>query len=191
MPQGITNFGNGALKRTDGLALEKLKNYRPSEKEPFMNDRQRDYFRAKLLAWKEEILRESRITLQTLQEENVNHPDLADRASSETDRAIELRARDRQRKLISKIDAALQRIDDNTYGYCEETGEPISLKRLEARPIATLSVEAQERHEKREKVYRAEYPGQDRFTVRLIDICPHIKSAFRRIIANHHVARRK
>jgi DnaK suppressor protein len=112
-----------------------------------MNDRQRDYFRAKLLAWKDEILRESRVTLQTLQEENVNHPDLADRASSETDRAIEL---------ISKIDAALQRIDDNTYGYCEETGEPISLKRLEARPIATLSVEAQERHEKREKVYRDE-----------------------------------
>src|SRR5882724_6654273 len=141
---------------TDGLNLEKLKNYRPSEKEPFMNDRQRDYFRGKLLAWKDEILRESRITLQTLQEENVNHPDLADRASSETDRAIELRARDRQRKLISKIDAALQRIDDNTYGYCEETGEPIALKRLEARPIATLSVEAQERHEKREKVYRDE-----------------------------------
>src|SRR5947199_265436 len=107
--------------------LEKLKNYRPTEKEPFMNDRQRDYFRAKLLAWKDEILRESKITLQTLQEENVNHPDLADRASSETDRAIELRARDRQRKLISKIDAALQRIEDNTYGYCEETGEPISL----------------------------------------------------------------
>ena len=105
-----------------------------------MNDRQRDYFRAKLLAWKDEILRESRITLQTLQEENVNHPDLADRASSETDRAIELRARDRQRKLISKIDAALQRIEDNTYGYCEETGEPISLKRLEARPIATTRV---------------------------------------------------
>jgi len=95
-----------------------------------MNDRQREYFRAKLLAWKDEILRESRLTLQTLQEENVNHPDLADRASSETDRAIELRARDRQRKLISKIDAALQRIEDNTYGYCEETGEPISLKRI-------------------------------------------------------------
>jgi DnaK suppressor protein len=109
-----------------------------------------------LLAWKEEILRESKLTLQALQEENVNHPDLADRASSETDRAIELRARDRQRKLISKIDAALLRIEDNTYGYCEETGEPISLKRLEARPIATLSVEAQERHEKREKVYRDE-----------------------------------
>ena len=121
-----------------------------------MNERQREYFRRKLLDWNEEILRESKTTLQQLQEENVNHPDLADRASSETDRAIELRARDRQRKLISKIDAALQRIEDNTYGYCEETGEPISLKRLEARPIATLSVEAQERHEKREKVYRDE-----------------------------------
>ena len=140
----------------DGLALEKLKNYRPTEKEPFMNDRQKEYFRMKLLAWKDEILKESKLTLQALQEENVNHPDLADRASSETDRAIELRARDRQRKLIAKIDAALQRIEDNTYGYCEDTGEPISLKRLEARPIATLSVEAQERHEKREKVYRDE-----------------------------------
>ena len=121
-----------------------------------MNERQREYFRTKLLAWKDDILRESKLALQVLQEENVNHPDLADRASSETDRAIELRARDRQRKLISKIDSALQRIEDNTYGYCEETGEPISLKRLEARPIATLSVEAQERHEKREKVYRDE-----------------------------------
>jgi len=136
--------------------LEKLKNYRPTEKEPFMNDRQKEYFRLKLLAWKDEILKESKLTLQALQEENMNHPDLADRASSETDRAIELRARDRQRKLIAKIDAALQRIEDNTYGYCEDTGEPISLKRLEARPIATLSVEAQERHEKREKVYRDE-----------------------------------
>jgi DnaK suppressor protein len=134
--------------------LEKLKNYRPSEKEPFMNDRQRDYFRAKLLAWKDEILRESKITLQTLQEENVNHPDLADRASSETDRAIELRARDRQRKLIAKIEAALARLEEGTYGYCEETGDPISIRRLEARPIATLSIEAQERHERRERVYR-------------------------------------
>ena len=142
---------NGVAVQTD-----MNKTYRPTDKEPFMNERQRDYFRAKLLAWKDEILREAKITLQTLQEENVNHPDLADRASSETDRAIELRARDRQRKLISKIDAAMQRIEDNTYGYCEETGEPISLKRLEARPIATLSVEAQERHEKREKVYRDE-----------------------------------
>lgn len=136
--------------------LDKFKSYRPSEKEPFMNERQREYFRAKLLAWKEEILKEAKTTLQQLQDENVNHPDLTDRASSETDRAIELRARDRQRKLISKIDAALARIDDGSYGYCEETGEPISLKRLEARPIATLSVEAQERHEKREKVYRDE-----------------------------------
>src|SRR3954449_2976110 len=119
-----------------------------------MNDRQRDYFRAKLLAWKDEILKESRITLQTLQEENVNHPDLADRASSETDRAIELRARDRQRKLISKIDAALARIDEGTSGSGEETAEPISLRRLEARPIATLSIEAQERHERHERVYR-------------------------------------
>jgi DnaK suppressor protein len=128
--------------------------YRPSEDEPFMNDRQRDYFRRKLLHWKEEILRESRETLAALQSENENHPDIADRASSETDRAIELRARDRQRKLIAKIDAALSRIEDGTYGYCEETGEPIALKRLDARPIATLSVEAQERHERRERVYR-------------------------------------
>ncbi|MFC0217917.1 DnaK suppressor protein [Pseudochelatococcus lubricantis] len=128
--------------------------YRPTEDEPFMNDRQREYFRRKLMAWKEDILRESRETLAALQSENENHPDIADRASSETDRSIELRARDRQRKLISKIDAALGRIDDGTYGYCEETGEPISLKRLEARPIATLSIEAQERHERNERVYR-------------------------------------
>jgi len=134
--------------------LAKTKNYRPSDKEPFMNERQREYFRAKLLSWREDILKEAKETLQHLQEENQNHPDLADRASSETDRAIELRARDRQRKLISKIDEALTRIDDGTYGYCEETGEPISLKRLDARPIATLSIEAQERHERRERVYR-------------------------------------
>ncbi|MCC6735587.1 MAG: RNA polymerase-binding protein DksA [Bauldia sp.] len=130
--------------------------YRPSESEPFMNDRQKEYFRQKLLRWKDEILREARETMQHLQDENQNHPDLADRASSETDRAIELRARDRQRKLIAKIDAALLRIDSGTYGYCEETGEPISLKRLDARPIATLSIEAQERHERRERVYRDE-----------------------------------
>jgi DnaK suppressor protein len=134
--------------------LAKNKTYRPSDKEPFMNERQRDYFRAKLLAWREDILKEAKETLQHLQEENQNHPDIADRASSETDRAIELRARDRQRKLIAKIDEALTRIDDGTYGYCEETGEPIALRRLEARPIATLSVEAQERHERRERVYR-------------------------------------
>jgi len=124
------------------------------ESEPFMNERQQEYFRQKLLSWKEEILREARETLQHLHDESQNHPDIADRASSETDRAIELRARDRQRKLIAKIDAALQRIDDGTYGFCEETGEPISLKRLDARPIATLSIEAQERHERRERVYR-------------------------------------
>ena len=136
--------------------MERGKSYRPTDKEPFMNDRQRDYFRQKLLAWREDILREARETLQHLQDENQNHPDFADRASSETDRAIELRARDRQRKLIAKIDEALSRIDDGTYGYCEETGEPISIKRLEARPIATLSIEAQERHERRERVYRDE-----------------------------------
>jgi DnaK suppressor protein len=136
------------------LAAEQ--DYRPSESESFMNDRQKEYFRQKLLRWKDEILRESRETIENLQKENENHPDFADRASNETDRSIELRARDRQRKLIAKIDAALQRIDDNTYGYCEETGEPISLKRLEARPIATLSIDAQERHERKEKVYRDE-----------------------------------
>ena len=128
--------------------------YRPSEDEEFMNEPQREYFRRRLLDWKDEILRESRETLVALQTENENHSDLADRASSETDRAIELRARDRQRKLISKIDSALARIDEGTYGYCEETGEPISLRRLEARPIATLSLEAQERHERNEKVHR-------------------------------------
>ncbi|CDP51944.1 C4-type zinc finger protein, DksA/TraR family [Devosia sp. DBB001] len=121
-----------------------------------MNPRQREYFRRKLENWKEEILRESRETLENLQEENQNHPDMADRASSESDRALELRTRDRQRKLISKIDAALKRIEDGTYGYCEETGDPIGIARLDARPIATLSLEAQEMHERREKVYRDE-----------------------------------
>jgi DnaK suppressor protein len=128
--------------------------YRPTEDEPFMNERQREYFRRKLIRWKHDILKEAQETLATLQSENENHPDLADRASSETDRAIELRARDRQRKLIAKIDAALARIEDGSYGYCEETGDPISLKRLEARPIATLSLAAQERHERNERVYR-------------------------------------
>jgi DnaK suppressor protein len=143
-------------KKTKGVGgmLAKVKPYRPSDKEPFMNERQREYFRQKLLAWREDILKEAKETLQHLQEENQNHPDIADRASSETDRSIELRARDRQRKLIAKIDEALGRIEDGSYGYCEETGEPIALRRLEARPIATLSVEAQERHERREKVYR-------------------------------------
>ena len=128
--------------------------YRPSEDEPFMNELQRVYFRQRLLSWKEEILRQTRETLAGLHAESTQHADLADRATSETDRALELRARDRQRKLIAKIDAALARIEDGTYGYCEETGEPIGLKRLDARPIATLSVEAQERHERRERVYR-------------------------------------
>ena len=128
--------------------------YRPSEDEPFMNERQRLYFRQKLLTWKEEIIRQTKETLAGLHEESTQHADLADRATSETDRALELRARDRQRKLIAKIDAALARIEDGSYGYCEETGEPIGLKRLDARPIATLSVEAQERHERRERVYR-------------------------------------
>ena len=130
--------------------------HKPSDAEPFMSERQREHFRRKLIAWREAILAESRDTLAVLQLESENHPDIADRASSETDRAIELRARDRQRKLISKIEAALARIEDGTYGYCVETGDPISLRRLDARPIATLSVEAQERHERREKIYRDE-----------------------------------
>ena len=138
------------------MSVDLSDDYRPSDDEEFMNTKQRAYFRAKLIAWKNDILKEARETLGHLAEESANHPDIADRASSETDRAIELRARDRQRKLISKIDAALSRIDEGTYGYCEETGEPISLKRLDARPIATLSIEAQERHERREKVYRDE-----------------------------------
>jgi DnaK suppressor protein len=130
--------------------------YSPSEDEPFMNDRQRAYFRRKLLDWRDEILRSTKETLEHLQNDSEQHADIADRATSESERALELRARDRQRKLIAKIDEALARIDDGTYGYCEETGEPISLKRLDARPIATLSVEAQERHERRERVYRDE-----------------------------------
>ena len=125
-----------------------------SDDDEFMNPNQRAYFRAKLIAWKNDILREARETLGHLAEESANHPDLADRASSETDRAIELRARDRQRKLISKIDEAIRRIEDKSYGYCEDTGEPIGVARLEARPIATLSLEAQERHERRERVHR-------------------------------------
>ena len=130
--------------------------YRPTEDEPFMSDRQRAYFRRKLMAWRDEIMRSTKETLQHLQDDSAQHADIADRATSETERALELRARDRQRKLIAKIDAAITRLDDGTYGYCEETGEPISLKRLDARPIATLSVEAQERHERRERVYRDE-----------------------------------
>ncbi|MFN4274948.1 MAG: RNA polymerase-binding protein DksA [Ferrovibrio sp.] len=136
------------------MGIQLKANYRPTESEAFMNPRMKEYFRRKLLAWKEEILRESNQTLQHLQEDTTQEPDIADRASTETDRALELRTRDRQRKLISKIDAALKRIEDGSYGYCEETGEPISLKRLEARPIATLSIEAQERHERRERTHR-------------------------------------
>jgi DnaK suppressor protein len=135
-------------------AMLKQAEYRPTEDEEFMNDRQVEYFKQKLLDWKEDILRESRDTVIHLQSETENHPDLADRASSETDRALELRTRDRQRKLISKIDEALRRIEEGAYGYCEETGEPIGIARLEARPIATLSLEAQERHERRERVHR-------------------------------------
>lgn len=128
--------------------------YRPAENEPFMNDRQVEYFRRKLHAWKLELMSDTRDTVQGMKDQTRNIPDIADRASEETDRALELRTRDRQRKLVAKIDAALRRIDDGEYGYCEITGEPISLKRLDARPIATMSLEAQERHERREKVHR-------------------------------------
>lgn len=135
-------------------SVARVEEYRPTADEPFMNERQLEYFKNKLMIWKDEILRESRETIGNLQAETENHPDLVDRASSEADRSLELRTRDRQRKLISKIDEALRRIEDGSYGYCEETGEPIGLGRLEARPTATLSVEAQERHERRERVHR-------------------------------------
>lgn len=128
--------------------------YRPAEDEPFMNDRQLEYFRRKLIIWKQELLDQSAETIDNLQDSARNVPDIADRASEETDRALELRTRDRQRKLVAKIDAALRRIENGEYGYCEMTGEPISLKRLDARPIATMTLEAQERHERREKVHR-------------------------------------
>jgi len=128
--------------------------YRPTEDEPFMNPVMKEYFRQKLLRWRAELLDESNETLQSLQEGSVAEPDLADRASTETDRSLELRTRDRARKLINKIDEALERIEDGTYGYCEETSEPISIRRLEARPVATLSIEAQERHERMEKTHR-------------------------------------
>lgn len=128
--------------------------YKPSDDEPFMNARQQEYFREKLLRWRSEILEDASQTIANLQEETIKEPDIADRASTESERALELRTRDRQRKLIGKIDAALRRIDEGLYGYCDETGDPIALKRLEARPVATLSLEAQERHERREKIYR-------------------------------------
>jgi DnaK suppressor protein len=136
------------------MATDLPTSYKPTEKEPFMNERQREYFRRKLVAWKEEILRAARETIQNLQSEPTPNADLADRATTESERQLELRTRDRQRKLIAKIDSALRRLEDGSYGFCEETGEPISLKRLDARPIATLSIEAQERHERRERVYR-------------------------------------
>ena len=129
-------------------------NYRPADDEPFMNDTQLAYFRRKLLAWKSELMSDSKETIETLQDNTRAIPDISDRASEETDRALELRTRDRQRKLVSKIDAALRRIEEGEYGYCEETGDPISLRRLDARPIATMSLEAQERHERRERVHR-------------------------------------
>ncbi len=130
--------------------------YRPSEKEKFMSAKQREFFRRRLLGWRDELVRDAQGTIQNLQEDDGQAPDIADRATTESERSIELRARDRQRKLVAKIDAALGRIEDGSYGYCDDTGEPIGLKRLEARPIATLSIEAQERHERRERVYREE-----------------------------------
>ena len=144
------NIGDGPMLLKEDLA------YSPNGDEPFMNERQREYFRKKLLVWKDEILAESRETLEALQAENHNHSDYADRASSETDRSIELRARDRQRKLIAKIDSALRRLDEGEYGWCEVTGEPIGINRLIARPIATMTVEAQQAHERREKISREE-----------------------------------
>jgi DnaK suppressor protein len=149
----MADIGNdeGAKMKAESFLPD---DYRPAEDEPFMNDRQLEYFRRKLLNWKQELLADSRDTIETLQEGTRNIPDVADRASEETDRALELRTRDRQRKLVSKIDSALRRIDEGEYGYCDVTGEPISLKRLDARPIATMSLEAQERHERREKVHR-------------------------------------
>ncbi|MFM5913923.1 RNA polymerase-binding protein DksA [Chakrabartia godavariana] len=148
----MANAISGQTQSADAVDID----YRPSEDEDFMNPRQLAYFRKKLTDWKEEILRESQDTLNTLQNEPLREPDLTDRASSETDWSIELRTRDRQRKLISKIDAALRRIEEGEYGYCEVTGEPISLGRLEARPIATMTVEAQEAHERQEKISRDE-----------------------------------
>jgi DnaK suppressor protein len=138
------------------MADTNSQNYRPTEDEPYMNDNQREYFRRKLLSWRDEILRGSNETLRQLKEEESRVADMSDWASFETERNFQLRARDRERKLLSKIDEALRRIEEGTYGFCEETQEPIGLRRLEARPIATLSIEAQERHERREKTYRDE-----------------------------------
>ena len=152
-----TNAASG-LEKGDAMKAEVFlpEDYRPAEDEPFMNDRQLEYFRRKLIVWKNDLMEGSRETIEGLQDSARNVPDIADRASEETDRALELRTRDRQRKLVSKIDAALRRIESGEFGYCEATGEPISLKRLDARPIATMTLEAQERHERREKVHRDE-----------------------------------
>lgn len=138
------------------MAVRLPRGYRPKENEPFMSARQKEYFRRKLNAWRDELQQDSSETVRHLQQDTAAEPDLADRATTETDRAIELRTRDRERKLISKIDEALRRLEEGTYGYCEETGEPIGIRRLEARPTATLSLEAQERHERRERVYRGD-----------------------------------
>jgi DnaK suppressor protein len=143
---------NARMKAESFLADD----YRPAEDEPFMNERQLEYFRRKLVVWKQELMDQSAETVEALQDSGRNVPDIADRASEETDRALELRTRDRQRKLVSKIDAALRRIENGEYGYCEVSGEQISLKRLDARPIATMTLEAQEKHERRERVHRDE-----------------------------------
>lgn len=150
MPDSL-GHSKGAKMKQDVFLPD---DYSPAEDEPFMNERQVEYFRRKLLSWKQELLAGSRDTIEGLQDGTRNIPDVADRASEETDRALELRTRDRQRKLVAKIDSALRRIENGEYGYCDVTGEPISLKRLDARPIATMSLEAQERHERREKVHR-------------------------------------
>ena len=145
--------GNYKLKNGTSFFSD---DYRPAEDEPFMNDRQLEYFKRKLLVWKADLMSDSKDTIEGLQDGTRNIPDIADRASEETDRALELRTRDRQRKLVAKIDSALRRIDEGEYGYCEKTGDPISLRRLDARPIATMTLEAQEKHERKEKVHRDE-----------------------------------
>ncbi|MDU9003829.1 RNA polymerase-binding protein DksA [Sedimentitalea todarodis] len=150
LPGSVGQSEGAKMKQDDFLPDD----YRPAEDEPFMNDKQLEYFRRKLIEWKNELMAGSRDTIEGLQDGTRNIPDVADRASEETDRALELRTRDRQRKLVAKIDSALRRVEEGEYGYCEVTGEPISLKRLDARPIATMSLEAQERHERREKVHR-------------------------------------
>ena len=150
----LVKSSNRAKRGLSAQIIALPEGYRPTEGEPFMGERHKIYFRNKLIAWKEEIVRQNRETLHLLHEDSAQHADFADRATSETDRALELRARDRQRKLISKIDSALRRIEDGEYGFCEVTGEPISLGRLEARPIATMTLEAQEQHERVERVSR-------------------------------------